>query len=372
MEQRPTICLNMIVKNERHVIERCLSDVKPLIDHWVIVDTGSDDGTQDLIREIMADVPGVLHERDWKNFGHNRSEAIALAEGCADYILTIDADETMPRTNDFDWGALGADAYLIEKWRYGRAYRVMNLVRDGLDWRWRGVVHEYLQSDHSKPPEMLDGIHIQSPREGARARDALTYRRDALMLEQALLEEPTDARSVFYLGQSYRDAEDFDLALRYYRQRAQMGGWQEEIYVALLNVARLLNLCGAPFGEVVAALLEAHGAMPSRAEALYDLGMLYSGRQEWPNAWLFLERAARIQQNPHHILFIDAEVYQWRAKLEAAVAAYWVGAHEDAIEFNEALLAGADLPEKWRKQVAENLALSQHEVMLQYDKRRIA
>ena len=38
---KKTICLNMIVKNERPVIERCLNSVKEKIDYWVIVDTGS-------------------------------------------------------------------------------------------------------------------------------------------------------------------------------------------------------------------------------------------------------------------------------------------------------------------------------------------
>ena len=37
----PRICLNMIVKNEAPVIERCLASVRPWVDYWVIVDTGS-------------------------------------------------------------------------------------------------------------------------------------------------------------------------------------------------------------------------------------------------------------------------------------------------------------------------------------------
>ncbi|MGW8788902.1 glycosyltransferase, partial [Heyndrickxia sporothermodurans] len=45
---RKTICLSMIVKNEASVIRRCLDSVRPLIDTWVIIDTGSTDGTQDI------------------------------------------------------------------------------------------------------------------------------------------------------------------------------------------------------------------------------------------------------------------------------------------------------------------------------------
>src|SRR2546428_69578 len=70
------ICLNMIVKNESHVITRCLGSVLPLIDYWVIVDTGSDDGTQKIIKDFMQEkgVSGELHERPWINFSHNRNE----------------------------------------------------------------------------------------------------------------------------------------------------------------------------------------------------------------------------------------------------------------------------------------------------------
>lgn len=39
----PSICLNMIIKNEAPVIDRCLASVKPWIDRWVIVGAGSTD-----------------------------------------------------------------------------------------------------------------------------------------------------------------------------------------------------------------------------------------------------------------------------------------------------------------------------------------
>jgi glycosyltransferase involved in cell wall biosynthesis len=81
---KATICLNMIVKDEAPVIRRCLATVRPFIDFWVIVDTGSRDGTQAIISEFLQDLPGELIERPWVDFAHNRSEALAAARDKAD------------------------------------------------------------------------------------------------------------------------------------------------------------------------------------------------------------------------------------------------------------------------------------------------
>ena len=75
-----TVCLSMIVKNETHIIKECFDSVYKFIDYWVIVDTGSTDGTQELIKNYFAEkgIPGELIERPWVSFGHNRSEALGL------------------------------------------------------------------------------------------------------------------------------------------------------------------------------------------------------------------------------------------------------------------------------------------------------
>lgn len=77
----------MIVKDEKNVIKRCLASVRDLIDYWVIVDTGSMDGTQEIIRDFLREIPGELHERPWVNFEHNRNGALELARHRADYLF---------------------------------------------------------------------------------------------------------------------------------------------------------------------------------------------------------------------------------------------------------------------------------------------
>ncbi len=111
---KPRICLNMIVRDEAHVIERCLASVKPYIDHWVIVDTGSVDDTPARIASALAGVPGTLHHRPWRDFGHNRSEALALAKPHGDYLLFLDADEALGHEPGAPWPTLNSPAYSLE------------------------------------------------------------------------------------------------------------------------------------------------------------------------------------------------------------------------------------------------------------------
>ena len=93
-KKAPTICLNMIVKNESKIITRLLTTVLPIIDTYCICDTGSTDMTKEIIKEFfdMRCIEGKIIEEPFKNFGHNRTVALNAAKDMADYLLFLDAD----------------------------------------------------------------------------------------------------------------------------------------------------------------------------------------------------------------------------------------------------------------------------------------
>src|ERR1035437_6040364 len=174
-----SICLNMIVRDEAAVIERCLVSVRPFIDYWVIVDTGSVDDTAQRIETALAGIPGGLDRRPWKKFVHNRTEALNLAKDHGDYLLFIDADESLRAPSGFVWPALTDDAYYLNAEYGATLYRRCALVSTRLEWKWSGVLHEFLESTPQTHIGHLEWPHVVVQQDGARAHGPKTYEKDA-------------------------------------------------------------------------------------------------------------------------------------------------------------------------------------------------
>ena len=278
-----------------------------------------------------------------------------MCQGIADYVLTVDADEVVQFEDGFALDELNADYGMVVKRRGNREYRVPSLLKTSCNWRWEGVLHEQPCCDVVIEGETVEGLTIVSPPEGARSLDPHTYRRDALMLEAALIEDPDNSRTVFYLAQSYRDADDYDNALRYYERRLSMDGWHDEEFIALYQIGIVKTRRDDPWPECLDAFLTAQAHTPERIEPLYRIGMHYARRKEWELAWLFLEKAAKADRIDPDKLFVEADIYDWRAKLEASVAAYWTDRHAESIALSETLLASDHLPKRLRARVEENI-----------------
>ncbi len=351
----------MIVKNEAAVIARCLASVRPYIQTWVIVDTGSTDGTQEVIRRKLAELPGELHERPWRDFGTNRTEALELASSKADYILIMDADEVFEAPADFVMPALSTDMYLVTH-RHRRApevaWQLGTLVKAGLPWWYKGVLHEVIDCRVPYRAKLLEGAAVWSFFDGARNQDPIgKYTRDAEVLEAALKNEPDNTRYTFYLAQSLKDSRQFERAIEAYERRVRQGGWAEEVYYSLLTIAALGESLGWPWSRQLDAYLRAHQARPERAEAMCCCATHYRLTQEWALAELFARAAVAIPK-PKDMLFVDDSVYAWRALDELAIACFYTGKKAESRTLNQRLLAGNALPPGERARVETNLSFS--------------
>jgi len=349
----------MIVRDERHVIERCLDSVVDFIDYWVISDTGSTDGTQALICEYFenAGIPGELVEHEWRNFGHNRTVAIELANGKADYILIMDADDVFVHSDRSFLRDLNLDGYRLKYSSGSTDYWNVNLVRSGLPWKWRGILHEYLDCDAACETEILKGNYfISSRREGARSQVEDKYLQDAEVLERGLAADPENTRYRFYLAQSYRDAGDDVRAVLNYQKRAEAGGWVEEVYCSLLEIAYAQRRLGIEWPIVMNSFLKAHQYRPTRLEGLYEAVRHCRENRLWALGY-GLAKEYLSYQSTDDVLFVVTEIYLWKLMDEFSVCASWLGRWDEAVESNLTILEYERLPEDERRRIRQNLEL---------------
>jgi tetratricopeptide (TPR) repeat protein len=337
----PSIGLAMIVRNEAHTIERCLSSVRDITDTWVICDTGSNDGTQERIRDLMSGVPGELHERTWRDFGHNRSELMELAFGKADYLLLLDADHEVQREGTMP--QLTADSYMVR--HAGEpSYRIKRLVRGDRRWRFVGATHEYIESPPPENVENLDALWIVHHGDGGSRAEK--FERDARLLAAELERDPSNPRTVFYLAQTHRDMGDLDAAVVLYEQRAGMGGWDEEAFYARYQCG-VLHARRGDWTAAVPALVAAWTMRPTRIEPLYELARGYRERGEHEAAHLFATRALDAHI-PDDTLFVHSWMYRYGVLFEYSIAAYWVGDLHGSLRACERLLENNGLPAELR------------------------
>jgi hypothetical protein len=343
------ICLNMIVKNETPVLERLFNSVKDIIDYYVIVDTGSTDGTPEFIRQWMEthSIAGEVYCHDWVNFSVNRNQALQYAYQCqhADWLLIIDADEEIICTDKNFYKNLtkGTSYYLEKTWGELKLHNLSLIDISQTTWQWQGVVHEYLECvAYPTPLQTLANPRIFAHvSEGARSQTLNPVQKfldDALLLENALAKNPTDPRNRFYLAQSYRDAGQLELAYQQYFLRAAMSdGWIEETFFAQYQVGVLAILLNKPHSMILEALLKAYEIRPTRAESLHELARYCRNKNLLAQAYIFAKIGTQIAY-PAAALFVKAEIYQWQLWDELAVAAYWLGKYQESKQACEEIL----------------------------------
>lgn len=318
------------------------------------MDTGSTDGTIEIIQEEMAGIPGTLHQRQWVDYGASRTECLDLAKKSgADFLFILDADETvsgpMPSELKDD------TAYWVTIQFGMMRYKRPNIIAAKHPWMYIGVTHEYLYSPVELKQEETKLTLTTNPVRATKSRERCLE--DANLLTEALKKEPNNSRYAFYLAQSYKDAGEYYKAMEFYQMRASMGGWYEEVWYSLFTIARLMVALNFTEIDVTEAYVRAHDCNPTRAETLGELAHYLQVRQKRALAFAFSSIAKSIGPTDQK-LFVDPSFAEWRNLDEYAVACYWMGKFKESLQANDALLKSGRLPESERGRIENNMKFS--------------
>jgi GR25 family glycosyltransferase involved in LPS biosynthesis len=278
--EEPKLCLNMIVKNESHIIRDTLNKLlqKVQFDYWVVSDTGSTDNTKQVIIDFFKEknIKGEIYDDKWLNFGHNRTKALEHAYGKSKYVLIFDADDEI--CGNFTLPELTKDGYFLQ---FGNAngvsYVRIQIVNNKKKWKYVGVLHEIITScEHANDTDTITGDYYTiSGRTSHRNSDETKYLKDALILEEAYNEclknnDELYNRYGFYCANSYFDYGKYEEAIKWYKITLDNNNWVQEKYMACLKIYNCYNALNKPDAGFF-YLVKAFSYDKERVECLCEL-----------------------------------------------------------------------------------------------------
>ena len=302
-----TISLVMIVKNEERILERCVESVRPIIDEFIIVDTGSTDGTRETINRY-----GALYELPFTNFVDTKNAALALATG--EYVLFMDADELVISGLEFlkEHAETGTECVLaqIVEGAGSNVYFRARLWRNTSGNRFVGPgIHEVLAGYGSQITDhriQVEHNHAHRTNESYIER----FNQYVVILGDYLRDHPGDPRAVFYLGRTHKDLGNSLEAITHYRRYLSLSaGFHDEQWQAAYDIA----LCWKAEGEYDQCLEAcdlADTLDPRRAEVPLLRGQVYFDLQEIDTAIGWFEKAAALPVPDDVLLFMNPRAHR--------------------------------------------------------------
>jgi glycosyltransferase involved in cell wall biosynthesis len=275
-----------MVKNETRIIERLMDSAKGRVDAIVICDTGS---TDDTVEKATAwfrtnDISGTVYNYPFKNFGVSRTDSFLR---CQDWVQKVGWDATktwalvldgdMMLSGDIDRAALAAlgpeQAGVSLKQAAGAlVYSNMRVMRCSEPWICKGATHEAWTCPPDKHTRQFDSPVLIDHGDGGCKSDK--YPRDIRLLKEDLVEMPNDARTHFYLGQTYLCMRDWPNAIETLKRRIEIGGWDEEVYIAKLYLGECYENSGET-EKAIATYLDAWQSRSFRTEAAVRVVKIY-------------------------------------------------------------------------------------------------
>ena len=323
MSDKPvTLCLNMIVKNESRIILRLLESVLPIIDTYVICDTGSTDNTPAIITDFFNShgIRGEVINEPFKNFGYNRTFALKAARGKATYALLLDADMIFRIEPSFNKQLLTKHGYLIIQKGGNLSYHNVRLIRLDIDAKCLGPTHEYYDFPPGSETEKLNSLWIDDIGDGGCKADK--FDRDIRLLKQGIEEEPTNGRYYFYLANSYFNSGRHGESIPYYKKRIELGGWYEEIFYSHLNLGHAYMSTGQP-EQAVFTWIAAYNLHSGRAETIYEITKYYREKGMNKIAMAFCMLGKSIPYPKNDSLFIHNDVYETGFDYELSILGFY-------------------------------------------------
>lgn len=301
-----SVCI--ITKNEKEKLEHCLRCLLPYDMELVVADTGSTDGTCEMVGQYTQ----KLYHFAWcDDFAAAKNYAVEQASN--DLVMVIDSDEYLhPLSQEAFKKAIGqitshpgeiGRICRHNRYHIGEEYREdtewINRIFDRRYYAYRGRIHEQLVKKGQKAEDSTGYdqtyrtvFHIDHDGyEGSRWERKEKAERNIRLLLQEYRENPADTYVLYQLGKGYYMAEDYERAVAYFEKAL---GYDVDPHLEyVIDLVETYGYALLNSGQPQTALLleSVYQEFAGSADFQFLMGLIYMNNERFADAIAEFEKA---------------------------------------------------------------------------------
>jgi glycosyltransferase involved in cell wall biosynthesis len=311
------VCYTMIVKNGGPLLEQVLTDNLPIIDRWCILDTGSTDGTQDIIKRVLGGKKGMLYEEPFVDFKVSRNRCLELAKYTCKFILML--DDTYAIRGDLrsflndTRGDQFSDSFSLLIQSDDTEYYSNRIIKSKTNLRYIHTIHEVINNENNinvtVPCTKAVIFDYRSDYMEQRTTDRKQF--DLQLLFKEAEDYPDDPRALYYIAQTYGCIGDELGKAEYFEKRIAhpVQGYVQEKIDACFELARCYNFKISPVTKeplngrsltleewkiCERLYLQSYSLDQKRPDSLYFIGVKYYLQKEYLPAYRYFKMAFEV------------------------------------------------------------------------------
>lgn len=309
--------LVMIVKNSGQLLKSVLENVKPYIDRWTILDTGSTDGTQTVIRETLNGVNGCLYEEPFIDFLTTRNRSLELSSKSCKYIIILDDSYILKGGSDLRIFLQNQtqECYNIKivDQHQNTAYFSNRIIRSLSGKRYQKYkVHEVIPDDKPQISVLPLECYIEDYRDHYHThRSQKRHPKDIKILLEHHREDPTDTRVIYYLASTYLAMKNDRKALKYYKKLLKLPDSREnEVYEAMMFMANRDREKNVEWKSVETQLFNIIKKFRYRLEPLFLLFIREYNEGNITRAYQYIKLCYNVKEPVNYCYEYDYSIYR--------------------------------------------------------------
>ena len=292
------ICVYAISKNEIKFVERWYNSVKEA-DYVCVLDTGSDDGTFEKLKELGAIVEQKKY--DFFRFDEARNDSMKLIPDDADICISVDLDEVFEE----GWSKIAkekwTDNVFRARYRYTWSFNpdgsegvvfMADKMHKNKAFKWVNPVHEVLSPIEDKPYITIDLPELRLYHKADETKSRSSY---LPLLELSVQEDPTNDRNMHYLGREYMFYGKYEKAIETLKKHLALHSatWKDERAASYRFIGYCYKKLGK-FDEAEENFLKAILEADYVREPYYDLGEFYYDNERYLKSAVAFEEMLKI------------------------------------------------------------------------------